>query len=143
MLDAREGQRRRLAEVVLQLHALEFTSLKAELQLLEAAVRRLWNRLDPVEALARAGLGQREVLLQRIAADEQRRSSIAAFENLRAEQKTIGKDVARAKGDEKVALIARTKTLSAQVKAAEAAYRLFREGRAAGRRRAPPRRPAR
>ncbi|MBK8447139.1 MAG: serine--tRNA ligase [Micropruina sp.] len=56
-----------------------------------------------------------------IAADESRRSSIAAFEALRAEQKTIGREVARAKGDEKVALITRTKTLSAQVKAAESA----------------------
>jgi len=63
-----------------------------------------------------------------IAADEARRSSIAAFEALRAEQKTIGREVARAKGDEKVALITRTKTLSAQVKAAETAV-----GQAAGR----------
>ena len=56
-----------------------------------------------------------------IAADEARRSSIAAFESLRAEQKTVGKDVARAKGDEKAALIARTRELAAQVKAASAA----------------------
>ena len=63
-----------------------------------------------------------------IAADEARRASIAAFESLRAEQKTIGREVARAKGDEKVALITRTKTLSAQVKAAETAV-----GQAAGR----------
>ena len=80
-------------------------------------------RTDP-DALraAQEARGESSELVDRlIAADEQRRSSIAAFENLRAEQKTIGKDVARAKGDEKVALIARTKTLSAQVKAAEAA----------------------
>ena len=80
-------------------------------------------RTDP-DALraAQEARGESSELVDRlIAADEQRRSSIAAFENLRAEQKTIGKEVARAKGDEKVALIARTKTLSAQVKAAEAA----------------------
>ncbi len=80
-------------------------------------------RTDP-DALraAQEARGESSELVDRlIAADEQRRSSIAAFENLRAEQKTIGKDVARAKGDEKVALIARTKTLSVQVKAAEAA----------------------
>lgn len=80
-------------------------------------------RTDP-DALraAQEARGESSELVDRlIAADEQRRSSIAAFENLRAEQKTIGKDVARAKGDDKVALIARTKTLSAQVKAAEAA----------------------
>ncbi len=56
-----------------------------------------------------------------IAADETRRSSIAAFESLRAEQKSLGKDVARAKGDEKAALITRTRELAAQVKAADAA----------------------
>ena len=56
-----------------------------------------------------------------IAADEARRSSIAAFESLRAEQKSLGKDVARAKGDEKAALITRTRELAAQVKAADAA----------------------
>ena len=58
---------------------------------------------------------------QLIAADELRRASIVGFETLRAEQKAIGKDVARAKGDEKATLIARTKSLSGQVKAAEAA----------------------
>ncbi|MFT3971592.1 MAG: serine--tRNA ligase [Micropruina sp.] len=56
-----------------------------------------------------------------IVADEARRSSIAAFEALRAEQKSLGKDVACAKGDEKAALIARTRALAAQVKAADAA----------------------
>ena len=56
-----------------------------------------------------------------IAADEARRASIAAFESLRAEQKSLGKDVARAKGDDKAALIVRTRELAAQVKAADAA----------------------
>lgn len=54
-------------------------------------------------------------------ADEDRRSSIAAFEALRAEQKGMGKEVARAKGDEKQTLLARTRDLAAQVKEAEAA----------------------
>ncbi len=56
-----------------------------------------------------------------VAADESRRSSIAAFESVRAEQKQMGKQVAQAQGEEKQALLARTKELSAQVKAAEAA----------------------
>ena len=63
-------------------------------------------RTDP-DALraAQEARGESSELVDRlIAADEQRRSSIAAFENLRAEQKTIGKDVARAKGDEKSAI---------------------------------------
>ncbi len=56
-----------------------------------------------------------------VAADAARRASIAAFEALRAEQKQIGKQVARAQGDEKAELLARTKALSAQVKEADAA----------------------
>lgn len=54
-------------------------------------------------------------------ADEERRRSIAAFEALRSEQKTLGKEVARAQGEEKQALLARTKQLATEVKAAEAA----------------------
>jgi seryl-tRNA synthetase len=54
-------------------------------------------------------------------ADETRRSAIASFEALRAEQKQLGKLVPKATGDEKTALLARTKDLSAEVKAAEAA----------------------
>ena len=56
-----------------------------------------------------------------VVADERRRSSIAAFESVRAEQKSVGKLIARADGEEKQALLAQTKTLSAQVKTAEAA----------------------
>ena len=58
-----------------------------------------------------------------LAADEQRRSSIVAFEALRSEQKGLGKQVAAAQGDEKQQLLARTKELSARVKSAEAAAR--------------------
>ncbi len=54
-------------------------------------------------------------------ADVVRRSSLVEFENLRAEQKTIGKDVAKAQGDEKAALLERTKTLAAEVKRLQAA----------------------
>lgn len=50
------------------------------------------------------------------AADERRRSSLAAFERLRAEQKAVGKDVARAAGDQKGALLERTRLLAAEVK---------------------------
>ena len=56
-----------------------------------------------------------------IAADEARRTSIVTFESLRAEQKTLGKQVARAKGEEKAALLVHTRELAGQVKAAEAA----------------------
>ncbi|HEY0904077.1 MAG TPA: serine--tRNA ligase [Marmoricola sp.] len=56
-----------------------------------------------------------------LAADEGRRAAIADFERLRAEQKGLGKQVAQAQGDERAALLERTKGLAAQVKAAEAA----------------------
>jgi seryl-tRNA synthetase len=55
-----------------------------------------------------------------LVADGERRSSIAAFEALRAEQKGLGKQVAQAKGDERTALLERTKALAAEVKALEA-----------------------
>ncbi len=56
-----------------------------------------------------------------VVADERRRSSIAAFESVRAEQKSVGKLIAGAQGDEKQALLVQTKELSARVKTAEAA----------------------
>jgi seryl-tRNA synthetase len=54
-------------------------------------------------------------------ADEERRAATQRFETVRAEQKSIGKEVAKASGDERVALLARTKDLAVEVKAAEAA----------------------
>ena len=53
-------------------------------------------------------------------ADERRRSSIAAFEALRSEQKNLGRLIPKAQGEEKQALLARTKELSGRVKEAEA-----------------------
>jgi seryl-tRNA synthetase len=55
-----------------------------------------------------------------LAADEARRSALAGFEALRAEQKQLGRSVAKAAGDERAALLARTKQLAQQVKDAEA-----------------------
>ncbi|MBW6439915.1 serine--tRNA ligase [Actinoplanes hulinensis] len=54
-------------------------------------------------------------------ADEERRAATQRFETVRAEQKSIGKEVAKASGDERAALLARTKELAVEVKAAEAA----------------------
>ena len=54
-------------------------------------------------------------------ADQARRDAIAEFERLRAEQKALGKEIPKAQGEAKQELLARTKTLSAEVKAAEAA----------------------
>jgi seryl-tRNA synthetase len=60
-----------------------------------------------------------ELVDKLVSADEARRSAIATFENLRAEQKELGKQVAQAKGEEKAAVLARTRDLSVQVKAAQ------------------------
>ena len=71
---------------------------------------------DLVRASQRAR-GEDEGVVDAIrAADERRRSSLTAYERLRAEQKSMGKDVARAQGDEKLTLLARTKEISAEVK---------------------------
>lgn len=52
-------------------------------------------------------------------ADESRRAAIVAFDTARNEQKTIGRDIAKAQGDEKTALLARASELSDRVKVAE------------------------
>jgi seryl-tRNA synthetase len=51
--------------------------------------------------------------------DEERRIAGTAFDELRAAQKTIGKDVAQAQGEEKTALLEQAKTLADEVKAAQ------------------------
>ncbi len=54
-----------------------------------------------------------------LSADADHRSALQSFETLRAEQKGLGKRIAKAEGDDKRALLDRTKTLSDEVKAAE------------------------
>ncbi|MEJ7743172.1 MAG: serine--tRNA ligase [Nocardioidaceae bacterium] len=56
-----------------------------------------------------------------LSADESRRSAIKRFESLRAEQRALGKEVAKAQGDEKSALLERTKGLATEVKQADLA----------------------
>jgi seryl-tRNA synthetase len=76
---------------------------------------------DAVRASQRAR-GEDEGLVDSvIAADLGRRETITRFDRLRAEQKELGRQVAKASGDEKAALLARTKELSALVKAADVA----------------------
>ena len=81
-----------------------------------------WLRVDPdrvrrSQALRGASV---ELVDDLVAADETRRSSILAAETLRAEQKSLGKLVAQAKGDEKAELLARTRQLATDVKASQA-----------------------
>src|SRR4051794_2847260 len=70
-------------------------------------------------AQGRRGLSA-AVVDEALAADQQRRTTIARFEALRSEQKTLGKQIPRADADQKAALLERTRDLSAQVKEAEA-----------------------
>lgn len=56
-----------------------------------------------------------------LAADLDRRSSISAFEDLRAQQNQFGKQVASAPPEQKKALVAQAQSLAADVKAASAA----------------------
>lgn len=51
--------------------------------------------------------------------DERRRSAVADFDNLRAQQKKIGKSVSKATGEEREALLSQAKELSGRVKSAE------------------------
>src|SRR6476619_559533 len=82
--------------------------------------RLLREEPDRVRAAqAKRGLSD-EVVDRALAADETRRTAIATFEALRAEQKQLGKLIPQAQGDEKTELLARTKQLSTDVKAAEA-----------------------
>ncbi|MBM6403413.1 serine--tRNA ligase [Phycicoccus sp. CSK15P-2] len=83
-------------------------------------IRLLREDPDTVRASQRARGEDAGVVDAVLAADERRRSSLTAFERLRAEQKSMGKQVARAQGDDKQALLARTKELSAEVKRLQA-----------------------
>jgi seryl-tRNA synthetase len=80
-------------------------------------------RLDPdrVRASQRARGESESLVDDLIKADEARRNAIAQFEELRAEQKAFGKQVAQARGEERTALLSRTKELADMVKSAEAA----------------------
>ena len=53
-------------------------------------------------------------------ADAKRRAAVSAADNLRAEQKTLSKQVGSASAEERPAILARAKQLAADVKAAEA-----------------------
>ena len=79
-------------------------------------------RTDPDRVRAsQAARGESvELVDQLLAADEARRGAIARFEQLRAEQKDLGRQIPRATGDERTALMARTKDLADLVKKASA-----------------------
>jgi seryl-tRNA synthetase len=84
-------------------------------------LRLLREDPDRVRASQRLRGESTEVVDDLLRADEDRRAATQRFEAVRAEQKSLGRQVSTATGDERAALLARTKELAAQVKAAEAA----------------------
>lgn len=83
-------------------------------------LRLLRENPDLVRASQRARGESERAVDELLTADESRREAIGRFEALRAEQKQLSAGIPRAKGEEKAALLARTKELSGQVKQAEA-----------------------
>ncbi|GEP40402.1 serine--tRNA ligase [Nocardioides psychrotolerans] len=77
-------------------------------------------------AQAKRGLSD-DVVDRALAADTARREAITTFESRRGEQKRLGKLIPQAQGEEKTALLTRTKALAAQVKEAEAAQAVAEE----------------
>jgi seryl-tRNA synthetase len=84
-------------------------------------LRLLRDDPDLIRASQRTRGESESVVDDLIAADDARRSAVAAFESLRAEQKQLGKQMPKATGDERAALLTRTKELSDRVKTAETA----------------------
>lgn len=82
-------------------------------------LRLLREDPDRIRASQRVRGESTEVVDELLRADEARRSATQRSEALRAEQKSLSKQVPRASGDERTALLARTKELAAGVKAAE------------------------
>ncbi|WP_183095091.1 serine--tRNA ligase [Nocardioides stalactiti] len=83
--------------------------------------RILRDEPDRVRAAqAKRGLSA-DVVDRALAADTARRTAILAFEAKRGEQKSLGALIPKASPEEKQDLLARTKTLAAEVKEAEAA----------------------
>ncbi|MEZ0163425.1 serine--tRNA ligase [Kineococcus sp. LSe6-4] len=83
-------------------------------------LRLLRDEPDVVRASQRAR-GEDETVVDRVLdLDARRRTAIAQFEQLRAEQKSRGKEVAAATGEEKQKILAGVRELAERVKTAEA-----------------------
>ncbi|XVS64615.1 serine--tRNA ligase [Actinosynnema sp. CA-299493] len=83
-------------------------------------LKALRENPEAVRASQRARGEDETVVDALLSADERRRAAIARADALRGEQKTFGKQVGRARGEERDALLAKGKELAAEVKAAEA-----------------------
>ncbi|MCC3775492.1 serine--tRNA ligase [Streptomyces sp. UNOB3_S3] len=83
-------------------------------------LRLLREDPDRVRASQRARGEDVDVVDALLSADERRRSSSVRFDELRSEQKALGKLIPKATGDEKAELLKKAGELSAAVKAADA-----------------------
>ena len=82
-------------------------------------LRQLRDHPDVVRASQEVRGENPAVVDAALVADESRRVAVGRYEALRAEQKALGKEVAKAQGDAKQELLVRTKQLADDVKAAE------------------------
>jgi seryl-tRNA synthetase len=82
-------------------------------------IKILRENPDAVRA-SQKNRGEDETIVDKVlASDDARRVALSEFETLRAEQNTLSKAVATAKGDEKSALLKNAKTLAGKVKEAD------------------------
>src|SRR5699024_625296 len=82
-------------------------------------IKHLAENPELYRASQRAREDDESLVDQIIAVDSERRAALQAFENLRAEQNALSKKIGPASGEEKQALLAQAKELSANVKAAQ------------------------
>lgn len=83
---------------------------------------RVLREFPDVVRASQSKRGEDPTIVDRLlAADDLRRAAIVAFDELRNSQKTLGREVAKAQGDAKGALVAQGQELAAAVKQAEAA----------------------
>ena len=83
-------------------------------------LRELRENPETVRASQRARGEDEGLVDQVIAADEKRRSSLSAFEQLRAEQKEVSRSVGKASPEDRPAILANAKELAERVKQLEA-----------------------
>jgi seryl-tRNA synthetase len=83
-------------------------------------LRTLRDDPEAVRASQRARGEDEGLVDQLLSADERRRSSVSRADTLRAEQKQFGRQVGKARGEERDTLLLKGKELAAEVKAAEA-----------------------
>ncbi|HTY72616.1 MAG TPA: serine--tRNA ligase [Actinomycetes bacterium] len=83
-------------------------------------LRLLRESPDTLRASQRARGEPVELVDELVAADEARRRAGTAYDALRAEQRTLGRQVAQASGEEKQALLEQAQRLAADVRSAEA-----------------------